>query len=468
MTLVIPQSHEARNAVIYARVSSVAQTKRGAGLESQQTRAREFAAYKNYNVVKVFEDDLSGGTAKRPGMDAMLAYLKAHRNDPHVVIIDDISRLARSVKAHIELRAAITMAGGILESPTLEFGEDADSELQEYILATVSQHQRKKNAEQTLNRMRSRVLNGYWVFQAPVGYRYQKTDGQGKILVRDEPLATIIAEGLEGYASGRFQTQAELARFFQSYPEFPKDRDGIVRLQRVKDILTRPVYAGMVEAPSWDIGLRQGKHKGLVRFETFQKIGKHLSGNAKVPARKNLNEAFPLRGAVLCGDCNTPLTACYSKGKAKRYPYYLCHHRGCVSYRKSIPRDKVESEFEDLLKELKPSANLFKAACAMFKDVWHYRLTNTAKTRQAAEKKIMDIEKQTEQLLDRIVDASRPEVIGAFETRIAKLEKEKLVWKEKLQNSGKTLLPFEKMFEHSMKFLADPLKLFNYNGSGAL
>ena len=165
MTSVIPHVTDNTKSVIYARVSSVAQTKRGAGLESQQTRAREYAAYKNYNVMKVFEDDLSGGTAKRPGMDAMLAYLKAHRNDPHVVIIDDISRLARSVKAHIELRAAITMAGGILESPALEFGEDADSELQEYILATVSQHQRKKNAEQTLNRMRSRVINGYWVFQ---------------------------------------------------------------------------------------------------------------------------------------------------------------------------------------------------------------------------------------------------------------------------------------------------------------
>jgi hypothetical protein len=48
----------------------------------------------------------------------------------------------------------------ILESPSVEFGDDADSELREYILATVAQHQRRKNAEQTLNRMRSRVMNG--------------------------------------------------------------------------------------------------------------------------------------------------------------------------------------------------------------------------------------------------------------------------------------------------------------------
>lgn len=77
MNNTFPQSHDCKNAVIYARVSSIAQTKRGAGLESQQTRLREFAAYRGYNVIKVFQDDTSGGTAKRKGMEDMLAYLHA-------------------------------------------------------------------------------------------------------------------------------------------------------------------------------------------------------------------------------------------------------------------------------------------------------------------------------------------------------------------------------------------------------
>jgi site-specific DNA recombinase len=141
-------------------------------------------------------------------MQDMLAFLKKHRATPHVVLIEDISRLARGVKAHIELRAAITLAGGILESPSVEFRDDADSELQEYILATVAQHQRRKNAEQTVNRMRARMLNGYWTFAAPVGYRYQKVSGHGKMLVPDEPLASIVREALEGFASGRFVLQA--------------------------------------------------------------------------------------------------------------------------------------------------------------------------------------------------------------------------------------------------------------------
>jgi hypothetical protein len=68
-------------------------------------------------------------------------------------------------------------AGGILESPSIEFGEDSDSRLVEHMLASVAQHQREKNAEQTSNRMKGRMMNGYSVFSAPVGYTYKKTKG---------------------------------------------------------------------------------------------------------------------------------------------------------------------------------------------------------------------------------------------------------------------------------------------------
>ncbi|MDE1979330.1 MAG: hypothetical protein KGI86_08385 [Betaproteobacteria bacterium] len=81
--------------------------------------------------------------------------------------------------------------------------------MQEYILATVAQHQRRKNAEQTRNRMRARLLKGYWPFACPVGYRSQRVSGRGNMLVRNEPLASIVQEALEGYASGRFQLQAD-------------------------------------------------------------------------------------------------------------------------------------------------------------------------------------------------------------------------------------------------------------------
>ncbi len=84
-----------------------------------------------------------------------------------------------------------------------------------------------------LNCMKSRLKNGYWCF---VGYRYQKTSGQGKILVRDEPIASIIQEALKSYASGRFPLQVEVKRFLESFPNYPRDRKGKARNQRVTDL----------------------------------------------------------------------------------------------------------------------------------------------------------------------------------------------------------------------------------------
>jgi len=157
-----------RPAVIYARVSHAKQKTKGAGIDSQITRCREFAAYKGYAVDAVFEDDASGSLTARPGMNAALEHLRKIADQDPVLLIDDISRLARGLDAHLALRRSIAIAGGSLESPSIEFGEDSDSQLVENMLASVAQHHRQKNGEQTKNRMRARLMDGYWPFANPV------------------------------------------------------------------------------------------------------------------------------------------------------------------------------------------------------------------------------------------------------------------------------------------------------------
>jgi len=430
-------------------------------LESQTTRCREFARYKGLTIVETFKDTKSGAMIDRPGMVEMLQYLRKHRKEGMVVIIDDINRLAHSLEAHLQLRAAIASVGGTLMSPSIEFGEDSDSKLVEHLLATVAEHQRGKNAEQTVNRMRSRMLNGYWVHPIPpIGYRYQQTRDRGKVLVRHEPFATIIQEGLEGYARGRFQLQSEVKRFFESFQKFPRDAKGEVRNQKVNDTLTHIIYAGYLESEAWGVCLRPVQHEGLISFETWQKIQNRLKENSKVPARKNLNEDFPLRGFVACGDCGHPLTACWSKSKTgTRHPYYRCFKKGCESYRKSIRRDALEGEFETLLHTLKPSEGLFKAARKMFEKIWNHWAEFQKQRSRSLKAEVVKVERKIEQLLDRIVDADSDTLISAYEKRIKKLEKEKIAMRENIAACGKPVRGFDETFRTSMAFLANPWKL---------
>jgi len=82
---------------------------------------------------------------------------------------------------------------------------------------------------------------------------------------------------------------------------------------------------------------------------------------------------------------------------------------------------------------------------------------------------IAKVEKQIEGLLDRIVETSTPSVISAYEKRIAKMEREKLVLEEKLasgpQQGSKSGGTFDELFELAQAFLSNPCKIW---GSGHL
>ena len=113
---------------------------------------------------------------------------------------------------------------------------------------------------------------GYHAFIAPIGFKYIKSRTEGKILVKNEPAASVIAEAMEGMASGRFQTKVEMKCFLDAAPEFPKGASGKIGNSQVDKILNDQLYAGYIEYKPWGVTLRKGRHEGMVSFETFQKI----------------------------------------------------------------------------------------------------------------------------------------------------------------------------------------------------
>lgn len=463
MTNANVNNHSITQAVVYCRVSHTNQTTKGNGLGSQETRCREYARYKGYEVVRVFQDDASGSLIDRPGMQSMLSFLR-RKKESCVVIIDDVSRLARGLEAHLHLRSDINAVGARLESPSIEFGEDSDSVLVENLLASVSQHQRQKNAEQTKNRMRARLSNGYWVFQAPRGYEYQHVRGEGRILMPVEPVASYIREALESFASGRFDKQMEIKHFLESKTDyFRPSESGEVLYQRIREMLQQPLYAGFVEYQKWGISRRKARHEGLISYETFQRIQKRLNNTGSISTARpvNINEAFPLRGMITCGDCGNPLTSCWSRSKSgKKHPYYLCYQKGCTSYRKSIRREDVEGSFEDFLKSVQPSMDMANLARSVFEELWDQRHTNAEQDRQRRQQRLKDVDKEISGLVDRMLKTSTEAIIQGCERRITELENEKLELLETVHDGPKITKTFQELFEPALHFLSNPWSLW--------
>lgn len=454
-------------ALIYSRVSSAKQKTLGHGLDSQEMRCRQFAEANGYVVEAVFPDDASGGGdfMNRPGMVALLAYVDAQRsknkNKTYVVIFDDLKRFARDTEFHIALRRAFKKRGARIECLNFKFEDTPEGEFIETIIAAQGQLEREQNRRQVTQKMQARVGQGYWCFAPAVGYKYEKVEGHGKMLVRNEPLASIVAEGLRGFASGRLESPAEVKRFFESHAVFPRDRYGDVRFQRVNEILKRPIYAGLIDVPEWGISLQPGKHEPLIDSVAWSRIQDRLAGPAKAPARKDLNEDFPLRGFVTCGCCGEPFTACWSAGRNAKYPYYMCDTRGCPEYRKSFRREHVEGEFEVLLTHMVPEPDLFLMVYKMLEDLWGHLQGLTGKSLASTRQELQMIERKTEQIMERLVEADSPALIAAYENQIRKLELRKRAAEEEMSRSERPTASFKETYRTAMEFFANPWKLWS-------
>lgn len=103
-----------QKAVIYFRTATDGHSKDH--LFRQEMNCFSYAKIKHYQVASVFIDEgFSGNTLDRPNMQKMLAYLEEHKSEGLVVIVYDLSRLARDVSVHMQLRSVLKEANAKLE-----------------------------------------------------------------------------------------------------------------------------------------------------------------------------------------------------------------------------------------------------------------------------------------------------------------------------------------------------------------
>ncbi len=180
----------------------------------------------------------------------------------------------------------------------------------------------------------------------------------------------------------------------------------------------------------------------------------------------NAQEELPLllaqhlRGFVTCGCCGGSMTGYWAKGRSAHYGYYMCFQKDCKDYRKSTRKEKVEAEFEGIVKDLKPSDALFKLSLKIFRDLWERRVSMRQQDGKAIEAEMRKVDKQVEQLLDRIMEAENGTLITAYEKKLEKLEQQKIILSEKFATSDATLPCFDKAFRTAFEFLKNPHKLW--------
>src|SRR3989338_7973692 len=195
--------NETQKCLIYCRVSDTKQKTEGSGLESQEHRCRQFAAERGLHVEAVFHDDSSGGGnfSKRPAMTELLSHLKRNKHTRYVVIFDDIKRASRDVYFYWGLIRQLDEFDAQPMSPNFVFEKTPEGRLQQSITVAAGEYERESSARQTRQKTQARLETGFHAFKAPVGYLFVKHANGGKIMVPKEPVAAVVREALEGFAS---------------------------------------------------------------------------------------------------------------------------------------------------------------------------------------------------------------------------------------------------------------------------
>jgi len=450
-----------KKAVIYCRVSSQKQVDEGHGLESQEKNCRNYAISKGYVVDNVFhEGAVSGGDFDRPEMNKLLEYLTIN-NDEFVVIFDDISRLARDVSVHKMLVHSIRGAGAEIDCIGTVVGSDAPSDIfVETVMAAAKENERLVNRLQVIKRQKARLEMGYWVFCHPPGYIYKKHPIHGKLLYKDEPNASIIKEALEGYANNRLLTQEDVRCFLEDKEYKATNKSTKPHAETVKRMLTKPLYAGIVEYEKWGVKAIDGHHESLITKEIYFKIQDKLSGKTRSYGN-NKGADFPLRGFIQCAECGEYMTASWSTGRNKKHPYYRCKNENCSCGNKSIKRKSIEDDFSQLLKNAVLQKPLIELLKVITKEIYNKKTKELRLEKKLIKTEMLEIDEDILNLVDRLSSTSNDNVANAVERSISKKEEYKNTLRDKYSLMNKSGINFETAVNGVLDFIENPYDAWN-------
>ena len=413
-----------KEGVIYARVSSAKQVRDGNGLENQIRACKRLADEKNIKIIAVFEDQISGKETDRPGFNELTNFLSSRKGYTYV-IFDDLSRFMRNKEEYYPTKLFIKRLGGIPLSIKNNFDEnDPYQAFLEHMVVGMNDLERVVSNNRVKSRQKEGMHAGKYMFPVPAGYIWKN----GKIRV-DNHNAPLIKQIYKDFVSGKYSTYKEIIDSDEAKSLInPATRKGYsLTSDQIKGYLTNKLYTGIIDYPQWEIFDAKGIHESIIDNELFIKAQHQLSVKGKKRHTKISLDEFPLKGHLICGDCNRNLVASASTGRSKKkYPYYRCNSKGvdCSSTPKNILREVVHDQFLNILDNASINKPILKLAEKIINDVYaekSYHLQGIKKNNRAT---IKDLEQIKSAQINKLKTVNNSSVIKSLDKEITSIDNE--------------------------------------------
>jgi len=398
--------------VIYTRVSTEDQKENGFSLQDQERRLREHCKREGKRIVAHFQDDYSAKDFNRPEFQRMLSDLRNKTLKVSQFLCVRMDRFSRNVTSTLEMiqvLKGLKVEVSFLENDyDLTIPENLIPYLVNIALPQVENERRGLNTKQGL---RQAKREGRWVARAPKGY---KNDKINKIVVVGD--------------DARFVKKAfrEVALRIKSVDKIRSElnQEGFdCSKQQFYNLLKNPFYVGFIKIEAWRNEKEEdvrGLHEPLISVELFNEVQEVFrKGKMKDVRPSKYNDKFPLRGYLICNQCENKLTASSSKGRSKHYSYYHCQN-GCTERHDAIG---VNQEFSDYLKSLTIDDEVVELYNEILLDVFKEREGTKEEKLKVLRGQIKVLNEQQDSVDDRLL---RGELSSVDFNRISKKLKENI------------------------------------------
>lgn len=333
-----------RSVAIYVRISRDEDAD-GPSLSTQEKMCREYITKEKpgWKIVRVFSDEQSGRTDKRPGfMDLMDAIDEGRVN---AIVCLHLDRFSRDIHDILKYLRKLEQGGVFMAFADEHFDfSTPEGKMHFHFLAVFADWYIKNLSRETKRGKKNIVDHGYQNNQVPFGYA-RVPDEKVPQLVPGE--AEVIKQAFELYSLGN-HTDFKIAQWINAQgfstrkgKEWTKDS--------VRTTLQLDYYYGAIKHLSV---LYPGLHEPVIDrdlFERAQKIRKEHFARPRTNAT-NLKRIFLLNGIVRCAACRRTLRA---HGIREKYRYYreVSFLRGdqCADSRLQVHADEIEKQVGDLI-----------------------------------------------------------------------------------------------------------------------
>ena len=388
--------NEIKKGLIYFRVSTEEQAQFGISLDQQKNSCLEYAQKNNIEIVKIFHDDgASAKTTNRIGLQNLIGFCKKHKN-VDCIIIYKIDRLSRSAYDYAKLFSLFSKLKIKLISVTEAINDTPMGKFMGTFMAANAQLDNDMKSERVTSCMTEKFKQGFWCWEAPIGYLNSTDKFDKKNIVIDKKKAPLIKLIFEKYSTGLY-TLEEIRNIVNKKGLRTKKGNEISN-QTIGKIIRRSFYFGIMKRKGED---QKGNYKPIISERLFYKCQQLLrdikKGNAVVKSKNN--EDFPLRHFVVCTYCGRPLTASFSTGRwGGKFPYYRCYNSKCPS-KKSIAKDIIEGEFVDHLKKITPEKKYMNKIKPIIVDIWKTKYKEMNKELSNKSKILEELKKEKVELI---------------------------------------------------------------------